>query len=493
MNGTPVNPADIDKALENLQAKAGVEETINLEKSMTVEKRAMGGATKNEEDPSTDKGRDPKKVKNPEVGRHPASKKSGNFAEQWKGAKGLENAAKEDGVHKNPLPNRGMSKAVDGSADSAKSPASASSSKKVEKAVDGSAGSAKSPASASSSKKMEKGCDASPASASPKKEMEKAVVPAEEASAASGSASGASKLADVKKAIGFISSAHKHLTKAFEDGSEKDLDKAGNRLLSAKKEILKALEGGVEVNPRVTEKLNKAADYFCKALETYEKEDQEGHVHAVNHARSNMEKAIDAGTVIEKSVEADSALRFVKKDGKMVLEMTEDQYKQVYKSLSKDNLYKSLENEIPEDTRKAIDAVPMIKDLFKSLTASNDSLRDAIVDSKEKDRDFKKSVTDTVSILGENLKKLAEDIDGLKGKPNPRKSVVTVIESPLAKSMESETGMDRNKISAILEKALDAKLIDIKTYLAWDVDKDMPETHEAYAGLCKSIEGRLSK
>lgn len=471
-----LNPSDVDKALADLQAKANAPEAGNLEKGMTVDKRAMGGDTTKEEDPSTDKGRELKNVKNPEVGRIPASKKSGNFANDWKSAKGLENAAKEDGVHKNPEPNRGLSKAVEASASSSKKSASASSSKKVEKAVE---------ASASSSKKMEKNYSAS--------SMAKAVVPAEESASASGSASGASAL-NVKKSVDFIESAHKHLTKAFEDGSEADLDKAGRRLLSAKKEILKALEGGAKVNDRMVSKLNKAADYFCKSLETYENDDQNGHVHAVNRARRNMEKAIEAGRSFEKSLEADKALNFVKKDGKVILEMDEKQYREVKKSLVGSNLVKSVENQISEDARKTIDAVPVIKELFKSLTESNDSLREAIQDKSNGDREFKKSVADTVTLLGSQVKELSGKLDGIENKSTGRKSVVSVVESPLAKSVDGDgisAEMGRDRIGLILEKGLDAKLVDVKTYLAWDVDKDIPEEHAKYVSLCKSIEARL--
>lgn len=466
-------PSDIDKALADIQAKAN---GSNLEKGMTVDKRAMGGDTKAEEDPSTDKGRSEKNVKNPEIGRLPASKKSGNFANDWKSAKGLENAAKEDGVHKNPEPNRGLSKAVEGSA-------SASSSKK-------SAASA----SASSSKKVEKAVEASASSS----KMEKAVTPPEENSAASGSASGASELSkvSVKKSIDFIESAHKHLTKAFEDGSEADLDKAGRRLISAKKEILKALECGVKVSDRMVSKLNKAADYFCKSLETYENEDAEGHVHSVNRARRNMEKAIEAGKTVEKSLEADAPLNFVKKDGKVFLEMTESQSKEVRKSLVGSKLVKSIENTISEDARKTIDAVPAIKELFKSLTESNDSLRETIQDKHNADREFKKSVADTVSLLGEKVKDLSGKLEGIENQPKGRKSVVSVVESPLAKSVEGDgvsAEMGKDRISIILEKGLDAKLVDVKTYLAWDVDKDIPEEHAKYVHLCKSLEAKLGK
>jgi len=467
-----LTPADIDKALADIQAKANAPEA-NLEKGMTVDKRAMGGDTKDEEDPSTEKGRKLKDVKNPEVGRIPASKKSGNFAEQWKSAKGLENAAKEDGVHKNPEPNRGLSKAVD---EKSAASASASSSNPADKA------------SASSSKPEIKKSKEDNSSS-----LDKAVVPAEESSAASGSASGASELSkvSVKKSMNLIESAHKHLTKAFEDGSEADLDKAGRRLISAKKEILKALSCGATVNDRVMNKLNKAADYLCKAFETYENEDAKGHVHAVNRARRNMEKAIEAGKIVEKSLDA-KPLSFTKKDGKVVLEMTEDQYKEVRKSLVDGNLVPSIENKISEEARKTIDAVPAIKELFKSLVESNDSLRETIENKKDSEREFRKSVADTVSILGAKVKETAAALEAISNKPQDRKSVVSVVESPLAKSIDiNNTEMSRDRISIVLEKGLDAKMVDIKTYLAWDVDKDMPETHEKYVALCKSLESKL--
>jgi hypothetical protein len=319
--------------------------------------------------------------------------------------------------------------------------------------------------------------------------MKKGVVPEEKSAEDSGSVSGSPRLA-VNKAIDCITSAHKHLTKAFEDGSEKDLDRAGEKLIEAKKNVTKALKDGDTVDAMTMKSLEKAGKYYMKALETYEKEDAEGHIKSVNKAIKHMSKAIAGTPEIKKSVDA-TELHFVRKDGKVVLEMTEAQYADVHKSLSKDNLYKSLENTISEETKKTIDAVPMIKSLFADLAKSNDSLRDAILDKSDKEKEFKKSVGEAIDVIGTNLKKVTDEIESLKSKPNARKSVVSVVESPLAKSTDAGEEFDAARIDASLERGLAKGLIDVKTVLAWDIDRSTPESYAGYAEICKSIEARI--
>ena len=391
------------------------------------------------------------------------------------------------------MPNRGMSKAVDKKSgkSSGSSGSSASSPAKMEKAV--------------ADKKSGKSSGSSGSSASsPASKMEKAVAPKEQSAASSGSESGAERLKVTKgitkecmsKAIDLINSAKKHLTKAFEDGSDTDLDTTGKRLISAKESILKAIESGEKVAPEVTARLDKAARYFGKALETYEREDAEGHVKAVNKTQKHMSKAIEAYQEFEKSLETTpikkenpAELKLVKQGDKYVMEMTEDQAALVRKSLVKDNLYKSLETSIPEETKKTIDAVPAIKELFKSLAESNDSLRDVIADKSEKDRDFRKSVVEALDTLSRGVKQALGDVEELKATPKLRKSVVSVVESPKAEDKDAST-FDRSMITATLEKGLQSNLITVPTFLAWDVDKDLPEVPEKYIQMCKEIEAR---
>jgi len=128
------------------------------------------------------------------------------------------------------------------------------------------------------------------------------------------------------------------------------------------------------------------------------------------------------------------------------------------------------------------------------LTASNDLLRDTILDQKVKDSDFKKSVLETVQILGASVKEAKSELDALKGVPAQRKSVLSVQESPLAKSMDGSSAvdvMDRNRISVTLEKGVMSGIIDQKTFMAWDIDKDDAVIPEKYVEICKGIEARI--
>ena len=500
--------ADIDAALENIKLQKSVGDTVTPEKGMTVDKRAQGGATKTEDDESDcGVGRKQKDVKNPELGLHPASKRSGNFATKFKEGNGLADSKKDDGVNKNPSPNRGLSKAVkeDKSAESSKSSkSSASSAKSVKKALppqfvkkDGDKSAESSKSSKSSVKKAMDGSCSSAAS------VEKAVAPAEESSASNGSESGAPRLGKVvnksmTKAVELLASAKKHLTKAFEDGSDTDLDKTASRLISAKDVILKAVEAGEKISPEVLERVNKAGGYFAKALETYEKEDVDGHIAAVGKTQKHLGKAISAHQTFEKSLSTEEIkkpsgeLHFAKNGDKVVLEMTEDQAKQVRKSLEKDNLYKSLGSTLPVELKKTVDATPVLRDLFKSLVESNDSLRDTLADKSEKDREFRKSVEDAIVTIGQVAKQAHEGVEKLLGTPNMRKSIVSVVESPKSESGTAAVGtMDRMTMEATLEKGLKANLISMQDFMAWDVDKVMDELPEKYVTMCKSIQAHL--
>ncbi|VVB53233.1 Uncharacterised protein [uncultured archaeon] len=507
-----VNGADIDKALETLQLQKSVDNKVVLEKGMTVDKRAMGGATKTEDDESsTGVGRKQKDVKNPELGLHPAQKRSGNFATKFKEGHGLADSNKE---MKTPsTPNRGLSKAVEEkSSKSSKSSASSASSKSskssMKKALppnfvkkDDAKSSKSSASSSSSASSVKKGVDGSCSSAS---SMKKGVAPSEKSSASSGSESGAPKLGKVvnkgmSKAIDLLASAQKHLTKAFEDGSDTDLDKTGARLIEAKDALVKAVEAGEKISPDVLARVNKAGSYFEKALETYEKEDAEGHVAAVGKTQKHLSKAIESYKDFEKSLEAapvktDTDLRIARRGDKFVMEMTEDQAKKVQKSLEKDNLYKSVDADLPEDVKKAMDATPLLKGLFTSLIQSNNSLRDTLADKSESDRDFRKSVMDAIAVVGQAAKQAVEDVEKMKGTPNLRKSVVIPTDSPKgaeAAGAAPGAAVDVTKIEAVLEKGIEAKLVGLDTFLAFDVDRHNPELIGKYAEIAKSIEARL--
>jgi hypothetical protein len=474
----------IDLAIQKLQMQKSVDDTVVLEKGMVVDKRAMGGATTTEDDESkTDVGREQKNVKNPELGRLPQSNLSGNFATKYKEGNGLSDAEKENA--KNPEPDRGLSKAVEKEDEKKDEKSEESADSKMEKAFP---------------EDLKKKDDESSDS-----DVKKAVAPAEESSASNGSESGAPRLGKVvnkgmSKAIGLIASAQKHLTKAFEDGSDKDLDITGRRLISAKEEILKSIGAGEKISNEVVESLDKSARYFGKSLETYEKEDAEGHIKAIGKTQKHMTKAIEAYQSFEKSLEAKPVetprgeLKFVRQNGKVVLEMNEDEAALVRKSLQKDNLYKSLENDIPEESKKTLDASPMLKSLFSAVVKSNDNLRDVVADRSEKDRDFRKSVTEALEVLGKGVKQAMEGVEKISSTPNLRKSIVSVVESPKTEAAEPTPGtMDKQLIEVMLEKGLKAQLIDVQTFLAWDVDKAMDVVPEKYIAICKSIEARIGK
>lgn len=499
-----VNGADIDKALETLQLKKSVDETVKLEKGMTVDKRAMGGATKNEDDESDcGVGRKQKDVKNPELGRHPAEKRSGNFAAKFKEGHGLADSAKE---MKTPdTPNRGLSKAVEEkSSKSSKSSASSASSKSsIKKALppqfvkkDGDKSSDSSASSESSASSVKKGVDGSCSSAS---SMGKAVAPSAKSSASSGAASGAPELAKsvkgMNKALDYLASAQKHLNKAFEDGVDTELDVTGKRLIQAKDALVKAVEAGERVSPEVMKRLTKAGNYFEKALETYEKEDAAGHVTAVGKTQKHLSKAIESYKTFEKSVEVPEAdLRIARRGDKFVMEMTEEQARKVQKSLEKDNLYKSVDADLPAEVKSAMDATPLLKGLFSSLIQSNNSLRDTLADKSESDREFRKSITEAVNVLGKAAKQAVEEVEKLKGTPNLRKSVLSVTDSP--KGVETagaaagaEMGVD--KVEVLLEKGLDKGLVTMEQFMAFDVDRNSPEYFGKWVELAKSVELRL--
>jgi hypothetical protein len=471
---TKVSGADIDKALEAIQLHKSVEDTVVLEKAMpTVPKRTMGGevAPQNDEQ-GVDVGRNQKNVKDVELGRLPQSKGSGNFATSYKEGNGLSDAERENA--KNPQPNRGITKAVDES--------SKSSDKEVEKAFpdnfkkdEDKKDEKVEKAFPDNFKKEDKKSDESSDSS-----VEKAVTPEKEDKG-------------MCKALDLMASAQKHLTKAFEDGSDADLDKTGENLVEAKNVILKSIESGEKISEEVITRLDKSARYFSKALETYEKEDADGHVRAVEKTQKHLGKAIAAYQSFQKSLDAapvkSEGLKFAHRDGKVVLEMTEDEAKLVRKSLQKDNLYKSLETEIPEEAKKVLDATPLLKSLFSNMTTAYDRLQDTVADKSEKDRDFRKSVSSAVETLGKSVKQVLEDVESLKGTPNLRKSIVSVVESPKAEATVNET-MDRAHIEATLEKGLKAQLIEMPLFLAWDIDKVMDVIPEKYVEACKYIDAR---
>ncbi len=487
-----IHAADIDAALQDIE-KSFSESKITLEKS--VDTRAMGGSQKSETGNEVISAPGDDRTAKPVVGAgtRSESKLQGNFAERY------------------PLDSTtpgGLEAAV---ADSAKAPtrdkevvnkAVEESSKKVEKAADKSADSsskkkenpfAKSADQSDESSSIVKAADKSADSSSKKKEnpFEKAVVPAEKP-ASETAASGAPQL---KKSMKLLASAKKHLAKAYEGGSDSELETAGNRFIEAKQTILKAMKDGEEVSADIVKSLDKAASYFGKALATFENDKIEEHVKAVEKTNKHIAKALNAydfkstSAVIEKSVtvEDKNEIKFTHKDGKVVSEMTEEQYKQVSKALNEKGLYKSFLDTVSKETKSTIDAVPVLKSLIDGLKDSQNSLRDNLVANAQKDNDFKKSVTEALTLLAKSSKQSIAEIDALKSEPKVRKSIVTEVKSPL--DLKAAPEFNKSQITEILEKGIRKGLCNNMVLLAWDVDKDLePEYQAKYVTLCEKIQ-----
>lgn len=497
-----IKAEDIDAALANIE-KSFSESKVTLIKS--VDKRAMGGDQKEEagNEVISAAGDDRKGLPKVGAGTRDVSKLEGNFATRYPmdtdkaEGSGLEEAVKDSAkaptrdkkvvnksVEESAEPSK-IEKAADQSDESSKivkaadASSSSSSSKKVEKAVNSSASS------------MSKAVDNSSATSSKKNPfVKKAVVPAEQ-SAAKTAESGAPQL---KKSMKLIASANKHLAKAYEGGSDSELETAGNRLVEAKTSILKSIEAGEKVPADLIKSLDKAANYFGKALASFENDKIEEHVKAVEKSQKHMLKAIDAYELhksivekeISKSVTTSEEIKFNHKDGKVTAEMTEAQFKQVEKALTKDGVYKSFLDTLPKQEKATIDAMPLLKSLVEGLKDSQNALRDNLTAKADNDNEFKKSVSEALTLIGKTAKQTAADLEALKDVPKVRKSILTEVKSPLAD--EQKPKFEISNISDILIKGMNKGICSRNTVLAWDVDKDLPDYHQKYFDLCEKIQ-----
>lgn len=488
-----INAADLDAALQNIE-KSFSETKVTLEKS--VDKRAMGGDQTPEAGNEVISAPGDDRTGLPKVGAgtREVSKLQGNFAERYPmdgSAPGGLEAAVADSAKAPTRDKEPVNKAVEQSAE----PGSMSKAAKADQSDESSSivKAADKSDDSSSSKKVEKAADKSADSSSKKKNpFEKGVVPAEKP-ASETAASGAPQL---KKSMKLIASAKKHLAKAYEGGSDSELETAGNRLIEAKSTILKAMKDGESVPSDLVKSLDKAANYFGKALASFENDKIEEHVHAVEKTNKHIAKALNAydfkstSAVVEKSVNAPekaSEIKFNHKDGKVVAEMTEEQYKQVSKALNEKGLYKSFMDNVSKEQKSTIDALPILKSLVDGLRDSQNSLRDNLVANAQKDNDFKKSVSEALSILAKNSKQVTADVEALKEVPKVRKSILTEVKSPL--DGEKKPEFNKSQITEILEKGIRKGLCNNMVLLAWDVDKDLePEYQAKYVTLCEKIQ-----
>jgi cellobiose-specific phosphotransferase system component IIA len=544
-----MKPEDVDRAL--LEVKKSIEgEKVTLKKGI-VDKRAQGGDTKKEEDYSSGGGRLYKDGKS--AGSHPADGGyRGNFATDYPMDKaeasgsGLEEAIKDSAITKlSDKYKRGLTKAVDGSKSSASSKSSKSSKSSVKKGMGSSSASKASVEKAiETGEKVVADGEGSKASASgfPKKNdsnknsKDKALfknvdgsglsngsaTPKEASASESGSASGASRLA-VKKSVGkymtksvdLITSAKNHISKAFNDGSAKDLDIAGARIIEANKCISKAVKNGETVAPEFSGRLVKAAKYFGKALTSYEADNFEQHEEAINKTKRNLKKALSSYADFKKSISVEEKpvakeikksvsvepqeVAFVKEGDKYVMNgVNEDTFKAVVKALNEKGLYKSLANDLKEE-KEVIDASPLLKGLVDKLGNKFDSLRDASLEQRESDREFKKVLLKSVQAIAEMAKTNTQEIEALKGTPKERKSIVKAIPSAYEQNGPENGEVGRSQengdllfkgvpVGDFLAKAVDMKLIDSKIALAWDVDKNYEEAiPQKIVNICERV------
>jgi hypothetical protein len=487
-----INAAEIDAALQNIE-KSFSETKITLEKS--VDKRAMGGDQTPEAGNEVISAPGDDRTGLPKVGAgtREVSKLQGNFAEKYPmdgSAPGGLEAAVAASVKAPTRDKEPVNKAVEQSAEPgsiSKAADQSSESSKIVKAADASS------SSTSSKKKVEKAADASSSSTSSKKKnpFAKGVVPAEKP-ASETAASGAPQL---KKSMKLIASAKKHLAKAYEGGSDSELETAGNRLVEAKTTILKAMKDGESVPAEIVKSLDKAANYFGKALASFENDKIEEHVKSVEKADKHMAKALNAFDFkstsvapIEKSVTTEkNEIKFNHKDGKVVAEMTEAQFKQVEKALNEKGLYKSFLDTVSKEQKSTIDALPILKSLVDGLRDSQNSLRDNLVANAQKDNDFKKSVSEALTLLAKASKQNTSEVEALKNVPQVRKSILTEVKSPL--EVEVKPAFEKSQVTEIIEKGIRKGICDKMVLLAWDVDKDLPaEYQEKYVKLCEKIQ-----
>jgi hypothetical protein len=493
-----INAADLDAALQNIE-KSFSETKVTLEKS--VDKRAMGGDQKVETGNEVISAPGDDRTGLPKVGAgtREVSKLQGNWAERYPmdaAAPGALEAAVADSAKaptrdKEPVNKSVEQSAEPGSMSKAADADQSSESSKIVKAADASS-------SYSSMSKAADASDSSSSKSSKKNPFAKAVVPAEKP-ASETAASGAPQL---KKSMKLIASAKKHLAKAYEGGSDSELDIAGDRLVEAKTTINKAITSGEAVPAELVKSLNKASKYFGKALASFENDKIEEHVKSVEKADKHMAKALNAfdfkstsAAPIEKSVAAPekNEIKFNHKDGKVVAEMTEEQYKQVQKALNEKGIYKSFLDTLPKEDKATIDAMPVLKSLVDGLKDSQNALRDNLVATAQKDNDFKKSVTEALNLLAKASKQNTAEVEKLKSEPQVRKSILTEVKSPLEEV--KKPSIDVAQMTEILEKGIRKGICSNMTLLAWDVDKDMigkglldAKDELKYVNLCEKIQ-----
>lgn len=512
-----LTPEDVDKAL--LEVKKSIEgEKVTLKKAI-VDPRAQGGATSTQDDHST-----PDTGRKTEVAELPQSKSKENFATKYPMDKNkAEGSALSEAIDNSAIvkisdkQKRGLTKAVDekssASSSSKSSASSKASPKKVKKGMAGSA------SSASSKSPVKKAVDGD-SKVSPDGKSGNSATPKEAPASASGSASGASRLS-VKKSVGkytartieFIDSAKRHIEKAFNDGSGKDLNIAGERLVEANKAITKAVKHGETVPQNVTERVVKAAKYFSKAIQAYEADNAEDHINAVEKTNYNLSKALSNYGAFEKSLTAekkeekplaksvDTEVTFTKEGDKYVMTpMDENTFKEVKKALNEKGLCKSLENELSEE-KKVLEATPLLKGIVSKLANSHDSLKDAILSDKEDNREFKKSMLRTFEAMVNLQKQTREELDALKNTAKIRKSVTSPVTSVYedggnkvdGRVERSETGDILYKgvaVGDILSKGVEKNLVSTREVLAWDVDKNYVDSiPENIVNICERIQG----
>jgi hypothetical protein len=291
----------------------------------------------------------------------------------------------------------------------------------------------------------------------------------------------------VEKSIRLIKSAAKHLSKAYEGGSDGELTTAGNRLVAAKQNLLKSIASGENVPAELVKSLDNASACYGEALAAFDNDDINAHCKAVEDSQSYMLKALNAYEVKTPVVKSISSVKFTHKDGRVYAEMTEEQYGQVEKALTAKGLYKSFLSSMPRAEQKTIDATPILKSLVDGLKTSFDSLQDNLQSKESGDREFKKSVVGALEVFAKSNKQLLADVEALKSTPNVRKSVVTMVPSPLG--AENKPAISKGLVTEILEKGMQKKICGMKELLAWDVDKDLtPEIPQKYVDLCERIQ-----
>ena len=322
-----------------------------------------------------------------------------------------------------------------------------------------------------------------------------------------GSASGAKRLA-VKKSLGkyteraveLVASAQKHIKKGFDDGNFNDIETAGERLIKAQEKLSKGVKAGEEISEDILHSIKKSAKYFSKAIVAYENENLDNHITAIEKTNKYLGKSLKGFEALQKpeikkeekpiAKSVDTSVRFVEEDGKFVMSpMDEETYKKVSKALNEKGLYKSMGDEL-KDEKKIIEATPLLKSIVDKLAKSHDDMRDALLETKDQEHEFKKSISKSVKAIADMLKDTVEQVNELKDTPKMRKSVTTALPSPL--DGKKTDGFSKRDVSNILSKGVDARIINPAEVLAWDVDKDYVDEIPAHViQMCERVQSSL--